>query len=64
MRCAAKRMVLVSDLRRSRGSYALAWIGGRLAGSRVARADALLSVRAAWTMEEWPARFLLVWERG
>jgi 2-polyprenyl-3-methyl-5-hydroxy-6-metoxy-1,4-benzoquinol methylase len=53
MRCAAERMVLVSDLRRSRGSYALAWVGGRLAGSRVAKADALLSVRAAWTMDEF-----------
>jgi 2-polyprenyl-3-methyl-5-hydroxy-6-metoxy-1,4-benzoquinol methylase len=55
MRCAAKRLVLVSDLRRARGSYALAWIGGHLAGSRIARVDALLSVRAAWTMDEFAA---------
>jgi 2-polyprenyl-3-methyl-5-hydroxy-6-metoxy-1,4-benzoquinol methylase len=53
MRCAATRLVLVSDLRRCRSSYALAWAGGRLAGSRVAKVDALLSVRAAWTMDEF-----------
>jgi 2-polyprenyl-3-methyl-5-hydroxy-6-metoxy-1,4-benzoquinol methylase len=55
MRCAATRMVLVSDLHRSRASYALAWAGGRIAGSRVAKVDALLSVRAAWTMDEFAA---------
>jgi 2-polyprenyl-3-methyl-5-hydroxy-6-metoxy-1,4-benzoquinol methylase len=54
-RCAAERLVLVSDLRRGRGSYALAWAAGRLAGSRVARVDALLSVRAAWTVSEFAA---------
>lgn len=50
---AATGRVVVSDLDRSRAGYALAWLGSRL-GSRspVVRTDALLSVRAAFTMDE------------
>lgn len=45
--------VLVSDLRRTRAGYALAYAASRLfAVSRVMRTDALLSVRAAFTIPE------------
>lgn len=56
MRAAARRMVLVSDLRRTRLGYAMAYVASRLfSRSRVVRTDALLSVRAAYTMEEFMA---------
>lgn len=54
MRCAARRMVLVSDLRRCRTGYVLAAACSRaFTTSDVARTDALKSVRAAFTMEEF-----------
>jgi 2-polyprenyl-3-methyl-5-hydroxy-6-metoxy-1,4-benzoquinol methylase len=54
MRCAARTLVLVSDLRRSRWGYTLAAACSRLfTSSEVARADALKSVRAAFTPEEF-----------
>ncbi len=56
MRAAAGRMVLVSDLARSRAGLRLAWLTTRLfSRSRVVRTDAILSVRAAFTMEEFGA---------
>ena len=56
MRAAARRMVLVSDLRRSAAGLRLAWLATRLGSrSRVVRTDALLSVRAAFTIEEFEA---------
>jgi 2-polyprenyl-3-methyl-5-hydroxy-6-metoxy-1,4-benzoquinol methylase len=56
MRAAARRMVLVSDLRRTRAGLGLAWAASRLfSRSRVVRTDAILSVRAAYTIEEFRA---------
>jgi SAM-dependent methyltransferase len=56
MRCAARRLVLVSDLRRCRAGYVLAACCSRVCTrSDVARVDALKSVRAAFTMEEFAA---------
>src|SRR5262245_10713866 len=56
MRAAARRLVLVSDLRRSKAGFAMAWLASRTVGrSRVVRTDALLSVRAAYTIEEFRA---------
>jgi len=53
MRRAARRLVVVCDLRRSRSGYALAWLGSRtLSRSDVVHTDALLSVRAAFTIDE------------
>lgn len=50
---AARVGVLVSDLRRTRAGYALAWLASRcFSTSRVVRVDALLSVRAAFTVDE------------
>jgi SAM-dependent methyltransferase len=54
MRTAARRMVLVSDLVRSRTGLRMAWLATRLfSRSRVVRTDALLSVRAAFTIPEF-----------
>lgn len=53
MRTAARRMVLVSDLRRTAVGLGLAYLTTRLSRSRVVRTDALLSVRAAFTMSEF-----------
>ena len=56
MKAAARRLVLVSDLRRTRIGYGLAYAASRvMSRSRVVRNDALLSVRAAWTMDEFRA---------
>jgi 2-polyprenyl-3-methyl-5-hydroxy-6-metoxy-1,4-benzoquinol methylase len=55
MKCAASRLVLVSDLLRAQSSYLQAWAASRFTLSRIARVDALLSVRAAWTIEEFAA---------
>jgi SAM-dependent methyltransferase len=50
---AGARALLVQDLRRTRCGYALAWTGlHTLTRSPVARRDGLLSVRAAFTLEE------------
>src|SRR5487761_1574136 len=50
---AARRLVLVDDLRRSRSGYALAWLGCHLlTRSPVVHADGPRSVRAAFTLEE------------
>ena len=50
---AARRMIVVQDLRRSRVGYVLAYLGVRaLTCSRVARVDGPLSVRAAFTPAE------------
>jgi len=54
MRAAARRMVLVSDLSRNRAGLRLAWLGTRLfSRSVVARVDAVISVCAAFTIEEF-----------
>jgi 2-polyprenyl-3-methyl-5-hydroxy-6-metoxy-1,4-benzoquinol methylase len=56
MRCAARRMVMVSDLRRCRAGYLLAGACSRaFTSSDVARTDALKSVRAAFTVDEFAA---------
>ncbi len=53
MDAAARRLVVVQDLVRSRSGYALAWLGVRLlTRSDVARVDGPLSVRAAFTPAE------------
>lgn len=53
MRCAARRMVLVSDLVRSRAGLVLAWgVPRLLSSSRVVRVDAVRSVEAAYTPGE------------
>ena len=50
---AARRLLLVSDLRRSRLGLAAAWAGCRLLScSAIVRYDGPASVRAAWTMDE------------
>jgi hypothetical protein len=50
---AARRMVLVNDLRRTRLGYALAYFGSRLLSrSRIVHHDGPQSVRAAFTSEE------------
>lgn len=50
---AAGRMVLVSDLRRSRRGLGLAWAASRvLSRSRVVHVDAVRSVRGAFSVEE------------
>jgi 2-polyprenyl-3-methyl-5-hydroxy-6-metoxy-1,4-benzoquinol methylase len=52
-RNSAKRMVVISDLRRCRGGYLAAWIGTRiLSRSRIVHHDGPASVRAAWTIPE------------
>jgi 2-polyprenyl-3-methyl-5-hydroxy-6-metoxy-1,4-benzoquinol methylase len=56
MRKAARRAVVISDLRRSIGGYVLAWVGCRvLSRSRVVHFDGPVSVRAAWTVGELEA---------
>ncbi|MDO8836201.1 MAG: methyltransferase domain-containing protein [Vicinamibacterales bacterium] len=53
MKAAARRLVLVSDLRRSRLGYAFAWAGCRLLSrSRVFHVDGTRSVAAAFTPAE------------
>lgn len=50
---AARRLLVVQDLRRTRTGYVLAWAGTRLlTRSRVARTDGPRSVQAAFTLEE------------
>lgn len=50
---AARHLVLVNDLARSRSGLALAWLGVRLLTTcDVVHADGPQSVRAAWTPEE------------
>lgn len=54
MKAAARRAVLVSDLRRCLSGYLLAYASTRLCTtSRIVRTDALLSVRAAFTPREF-----------
>ncbi|MCA9159847.1 MAG: methyltransferase domain-containing protein [Planctomycetales bacterium] len=53
MATAARRLVLIEDLLRSRLGYVLCWAGVRLlTRSRVVHFDGPLSVRAAFTMQE------------
>jgi 2-polyprenyl-3-methyl-5-hydroxy-6-metoxy-1,4-benzoquinol methylase len=53
MRGLARRMVVISDLVRSRRGYAAAWIGCRLLScSEIVHHDGPASVRAAWTIGE------------
>ncbi len=53
MKRSARKMVLVSDLQRSRLGYALTWCGLRLlTRSRICHVDGPLSVRAAFTPSE------------
>ena len=57
LRRIARRRVIVSDLRRSRVGWLIAWVGGRmLSSSPIVHHDGPASVRAAWTMDEL-ARF-------
>lgn len=52
-RDAAKRLIVVEDLLRSKVGYGLCWLGTRvLTRSRVVHVDGLLSVRAAFTPAE------------
>jgi 2-polyprenyl-3-methyl-5-hydroxy-6-metoxy-1,4-benzoquinol methylase len=56
MRCAAQRMVLVSDLRRCLAGYLLAaYASSFFTRSRIAQVDARKSVRAAFTPDEFAA---------
>ncbi len=49
----ARRRIVISDLRRSRLGYLVAWVGGRiLSSSSIVHHDGPVSVRAAWTMRE------------
>ena len=49
----ARRRIVISDLRRSRLGYLLAWAGGRvLSRSSIVHHDGPVSVRAAWTITE------------
>lgn len=53
MRRAGRRLVVVSDLKRTRRGYLMAWVGCRLLStSRVFRTDGPRSVRAAWSSAE------------
>jgi 2-polyprenyl-3-methyl-5-hydroxy-6-metoxy-1,4-benzoquinol methylase len=53
MAAAARKLVLINDLRRSRLGYALAWWGGRLlTRSPIVHVDGPQSVEAAFTCEE------------
>jgi SAM-dependent methyltransferase len=53
MKAAARRLVLVNDLTRSRLGYALAWCGCRLLSrSSIVHVDGPRSVRAAFTIAE------------
>jgi SAM-dependent methyltransferase len=54
MRCGARRLVLVNDLRRTRAGLALAFAASRLfSRSRVVHVDAVLSAKAAFTIPEF-----------
>jgi 2-polyprenyl-3-methyl-5-hydroxy-6-metoxy-1,4-benzoquinol methylase len=49
----ARRRIVISDLRRSRLGYLIAWVGGRvLSRSSIVHHDGPVSVRAAWTIWE------------
>jgi 2-polyprenyl-3-methyl-5-hydroxy-6-metoxy-1,4-benzoquinol methylase len=49
----AQRQIVISDLRRSRFGYLIAWFGGRiLSRSKIVHHDGPVSVRAAWTIAE------------
>jgi hypothetical protein len=53
MRNAARRAVLIDDLRRTRRGYALAWLGCHLlTRSPIVRVDGPMSVQAAYTVAE------------
>jgi len=53
MRRVARRMIVISDLRRSRRALLWTWIGCRLISrSKIVHYDGPVSVRAAWTMNE------------
>ena len=53
MKAITCRMVVVSDLVRSRRAWLVAWVGGRvLSRSPIVHFDAPVSVRAAWTIDE------------
>lgn len=53
MRESASKAVIITDLRRTRRGYVLAWLASRLlTRSRVVHTDALLSVRGALTTSE------------
>jgi ubiquinone/menaquinone biosynthesis C-methylase UbiE len=52
MDAAARRGLVVNDLARGRGAYALVWIATRVLASRMSRHDGPLSVRRAYTAEE------------
>jgi 2-polyprenyl-3-methyl-5-hydroxy-6-metoxy-1,4-benzoquinol methylase len=50
----ARRMVVISDLRRSRLGWLVAWTACRaLSESRIVHHDGPVSVRAAWTLREF-----------
>jgi 2-polyprenyl-3-methyl-5-hydroxy-6-metoxy-1,4-benzoquinol methylase len=56
MKAWARRMVVVSDLRRSRMGLAIAWAGCRvLSRSRIVHHDGPASVQSAWTLGELAA---------
>ena len=58
MRTIARRMVVVSDLRRSTAGYLGAWVGCRLLSrSQIVHHDGPASVRAAWTISEIERRW-------
>jgi 2-polyprenyl-3-methyl-5-hydroxy-6-metoxy-1,4-benzoquinol methylase len=53
MKSVARRMVVISDLRRCQLGLAVAWVGSRLMSrSPIVHFDAPASVRAAWTQDE------------
>jgi 2-polyprenyl-3-methyl-5-hydroxy-6-metoxy-1,4-benzoquinol methylase len=52
-RAIAQKQIAISDLRRSRIGYLIAWFGGRiLSRSKIVHHDGPVSVRAAWTIAE------------
>jgi 2-polyprenyl-3-methyl-5-hydroxy-6-metoxy-1,4-benzoquinol methylase len=56
MRTIARRMVVISDLRRSTAGYLGAWVGCRLLSrSQIVHHDGPASARAAWTVGELKA---------
>jgi hypothetical protein len=56
MRQSARRAVFISDLRRSKIGYLIAWFGCRLlSDSPIVHYDGPVSVRAAWTVDELAA---------